>query len=110
MYVINCFNNSRRKDINILVAEDEKDIREVICKYLEAGDYEIYSAENGVKAWKIFNEIKIDLVVLDIIMPYLDGFNLLKRIRETSKVPAIFLTARGDILIPLMKKIMQKYL
>lgn len=82
--------------MNILVAEDENDIRELIASALESDDYNIYTAENGVKALKIFNEVDIDLLVLDVIMPYLDGFNLLKKIREKSNVPAIFLTARGE--------------
>lgn len=82
--------------MNILVAEDENDIRELIEQAFKCDEYNIYTAENGVKAWKIFNEIKIDLLILDVIMPYLDGFNLLKKIREKSNVPAIFLTARGE--------------
>lgn len=82
--------------MNILVAEDENDIRELIAECLECDEYNIYTAENGVKALKIFNDIKIDLLILDVIMPYLDGFNLLKKIREKSNVPAIFLTARGE--------------
>lgn len=82
--------------MNILVAEDENDIRELIAECLECDEYNIYTAENGVKALKIFNEINIDLLILDVVMPYLDGFNLLKKIRENSNVPVIFLTARGE--------------
>ena len=56
----------------------------------------MYQAENGASALEIFNNEHIDLALLDVMMPYLDGFKLLKKIRSTSEIPVIFLTARVE--------------
>lgn len=82
--------------MNILVAEDEQDIRDLIVEQLKIDGYKIYAAEDGMKALEIFQNEDIDLAVLDVMMPKLDGFNLLREIRLTNYVPVIFLTARGD--------------
>lgn len=82
--------------MNILVAEDEKDIRELIAEHLKAENYNVYCASNGVEALEIIKNSKIDIGLFDVIMPYLDGFNLLRKVREFSNIPVIFLTARGD--------------
>jgi len=82
--------------MNILVVDDEILIREVIKTYLENEKMNIYEAENGIEALRVFKEEKIDLVVLDIMMPKMDGFVALKKIRELSEVPVIMLTAMKE--------------
>lgn len=82
--------------MNVLVAEDEKDIRNLLKLHLEENDYTVFTATDGLEALAIFNNNSIDLGIFDVMMPRLDGFNLLRKIRETSQLPVIFLTARGS--------------
>ncbi len=82
--------------MNILIAEDDNDIRELIKLHLSKEDYEVFLAEDGKKAIDIFDSNNIDLAVLDIMLPFVDGFNILRHIRNTSEIPVIFLTARGN--------------
>ncbi len=82
--------------MNILVAEDENDIRNLLKLHLEQEGYAVFTAKDGVEALDIIKREAVDLAVLDVMMPRLDGFNLLRKIREFSKLPVIFLTARGD--------------
>ena len=82
--------------MNILLAEDEQDIRELITIQLQAEGYTVFAKSNGIDALKCFQSEEIDLLLLDVMLPRLDGFNLLRKIREASNVPAIFLTARGE--------------
>ncbi|MBQ9315099.1 MAG: response regulator transcription factor [Clostridia bacterium] len=81
----------------ILIVDDEARMRKLLKDFLNAGGYEIIEAENGQIALDIFksNE-KIALVLLDVMMPVLDGWSTLREIRKTSKVPVIMLTARGE--------------
>ena len=67
---------------NILVVEDDEDIIKLLKIYLEGDDYRVISAENGIDALKIIENIKVDLVVMDIMMPKMDGYELTKKIRE----------------------------
>lgn len=82
--------------MNILVAEDEKDIRNLLKLNLEQEGYCVYTAKDGIEALEVIQKESIDLAVLDVMMPRLDGFNLMRKIRESSTLPVIFLTARGD--------------
>jgi len=82
--------------LNILVAEDEQDIRDLIELHLTMEDYKVFKAEDGLEALHILKDTPIDLAILDIMMPKLDGFSLLKEIREISEIPVIFLTARDE--------------
>lgn len=82
--------------MNILVAEDEKDIRNLLKLNLEQQGYRVHAAKDGMEALDILQKEKIHLAVLDVMMPRLDGFNLLRKIREDSTLPVIFLTARGE--------------
>lgn len=84
--------------MKILVVDDEKLIRNVIKDYLEHEGYEVHEAENGNIALKVFKEEKIDLIVLDIMMPEMDGFETLKEIRKISEVSIIMLTAMKEEL------------
>ncbi len=82
--------------MNILIAEDERDIRNLVNLHLSKDGYKIFEAENGLEAINIFEKNNIDLAVLDVMMPIMDGINVLRKIRENSTIPVIFLTARGE--------------
>ncbi len=84
----------------IFVVEDEAELRENICAILELKGYDVKSAENGLEAIKMLNTINPDLIISDIMMPYLDGYELFNRIRQeerTKLIPFIFLTAKSDL-------------
>ncbi|MEG2450491.1 MAG: response regulator transcription factor [Clostridia bacterium] len=80
-------------DFNILVAEDDADIVRLIRLYLENEGYHVFWAENGKRAIEIFKSEKIDLALLDIMMPVLDGYEVTKQIRATSNIPIVILSA-----------------
>lgn len=82
----------------ILIVDDESRMRKLIKDFLAAKGYSILEAEDGEKALQIFeeNSEKISLILLDVMMPKLDGWSVLRQIRQTSKVPIIMLTARGE--------------
>ncbi len=82
----------------ILIVDDESRMRKLIKDFLVAKGYSILEAEDGEKALQIFeeNSEKISLILLDVMMPKLDGWSVLRQIRQTSKVPIIMLTARGE--------------
>lgn len=82
--------------MNILIAEDEKDLRDLLKLNLEKEGYNVICASNGEEALDLFNKNDIDIAVFDVMMPLLDGFNLLLRIRKISDIPVIMLTARSD--------------
>lgn len=80
----------------ILVVDDEAEIRGIIKTYLSSEGFNITEAGEGFKALEILNTEKIDLIILDVMMPKMDGWQLCKEIRKTSKVPIIMLTARSE--------------
>ncbi len=82
----------------ILIADDEERIRKLLKDFLIREKYRVIEAEDGEVALKTFedNKNRIDLVILDIMMPKLDGWSVLRQIRQTSKIPVIMLTARGE--------------
>lgn len=82
--------------MNILVAEDEVDIRNLLRISLTDEGYTVIPAADGLEALALLQTADIHLAVLDVMMPRLDGFNLLRKLREFSTVPVIFLTARAD--------------
>lgn len=82
--------------MRILVAEDETDIRNLIKEQLEEEGYEVLTAADGLTAKEIAKTQEIDLFLLDIMMPGLDGISLLHTIRTTSQTPVILITARGE--------------
>ena len=87
------------KDVNILVVDDNLENLKVVCSLLKEKKYLIALAENGERALKILEEIKIDLILLDIMMPEMDGFEvcrLIKKNPETENIPIIFLTAKSE--------------
>jgi DNA-binding response OmpR family regulator len=78
----------------IMIIEDEKEIRDIVGKYLEKEGYTVRLAGDGFEGLHIFNEFSPHLVVLDVMMPGISGFDVLKEIRLLSEVPVIMLTAK----------------
>ncbi|MBI4212880.1 MAG: response regulator transcription factor [Chloroflexi bacterium] len=87
--------DSHKRD-RILVMEDEEEISEIVTAYLEKEGFEVFSADDGLKGIRVFYERRPDLVILDIMMPGLDGWEVTRRIREVSDTPVIVLSARGQ--------------
>lgn len=83
--------------IKILVVDDESRMRKLVKDFLTKSNYEVLEAGDGSEALDIFYETKdISLIILDVMMPKLDGWQVCREIRETSKVPIIMLTAKAD--------------
>lgn len=80
----------------ILVVDDDAHIREVVSFALEQGGYTVVEAVDGRDAIHQFNAVKPDLMVLDIMMPELDGTEVCREIRKTSQVPIVFMSAKAD--------------
>ena len=80
--------------IRILIAEDEDPLRKMTAKYLEREGYQVYQASNGAEAKSLLENKCFDLVILDIMMPEINGWTLCEYIKSTSDIPVIFLTAR----------------
>ncbi|MBE9181726.1 response regulator [Oculatella sp. LEGE 06141] len=86
--------NSGKK---ILIVDDEAVIRRILTTRLSMVGYQVVSAADGLEALQIFTAEAPDLVVLDVMLPKLDGYGVCQKVRETSEVPIIMLTALGDI-------------
>jgi two-component system alkaline phosphatase synthesis response regulator PhoP len=83
----------------ILIAEDEKDIRELITFTLQYAGYEVLATVNGEEAWQMALKEKPDLILLDVRMPRLDGYDACRRIKAspaTKDIPVVFLSAKGQ--------------
>ena len=80
----------------VLVVDDEKSLRDFVRRNLEARHYKVLTASNGLEALAVFKTENVDLVILDLMMPHLDGLETTRRIRESSKTPIIILTALGE--------------
>ena len=85
-------------DVTVLIVDDESRMRKLIKDFLMQKNYKILEAGDGEEALKVFeeNQNKISVILLDVMMPKLDGWSVLRQIRQTSKVPIIMLTARGE--------------
>ena len=85
-------------DITVLIVDDEARMRKLVKDFLQKKDYTVLEAADGEEALQVFaeNENKISIILLDVMMPKLDGWSVLRQIRQTSKVPIIMLTARGE--------------
>ena len=81
---------------NILICDDEKDIVSALKIYLSGGDYRLFEAYNGNDALRTVEENEIHLILMDIMMPQLDGIAATARLREVSNIPIILLTAKGE--------------
>ena len=80
----------------LLIVDDEEKIREMIGKYASHEGHECVLASDGIEALKFFEKENFDVVILDVMMPNLDGYETLKRMKEIKDVPCIFLTALGQ--------------
>ena len=80
----------------LLIADDEEKIREMLGKYASHEGHDVTLASNGREALKLFENSDFDLVILDIMMPEMDGYETLKKMKEIRDVPCIFLTALGQ--------------
>jgi DNA-binding response OmpR family regulator len=80
----------------ILVVDDEPGIRSFIKKYAEFAGHEVIEAGDGMEALNVFRSQLLDIIIMDIMMPELDGFSAVNEIRKLSKVPIIMLSARGE--------------
>ena len=88
--------------MKILVVDDEQGIREVIKEYCLLEDYQVLEAENGLQAIEMVKTNDVDIIVLDIMMPKLDGYSALKEIKKIKNVPVILLSARKEEFDKLM--------
>lgn len=82
--------------MKILIAEDEKDLRKLLYDQLTDAGYDVVQASDGKLALDLFESEKPDMAILDVMMPVMDGLSVLSVIRQSSQMPVIFLTARGD--------------
>ena len=80
----------------ILVVEDEKDIQNIIKAFLENAEYKVETADDGLDAINLIQKNNYDLILLDILLPKIDGFTVCEMIRKNSNVPIIILTALTD--------------
>ena len=80
----------------ILIPDDEERIRDMIKEYVSLDNYEVEEASDGVEALNLFRENKYSLIILDVMMPKMDGWSVCREIRKVSHVPIIMLTARGE--------------
>lgn len=85
-------------EVRVLVVDDESRIRKLLKDFLGKKGYTVLEAEDGKKAIDIFEqeENKLDLIILDVMMPNMDGWSTLRTLRQTSNIPVIMLTARGE--------------
>lgn len=84
------------RDQHILVVDDDPEIRKLLDEYLEQNGYRITTAADGKEMWHQLDQVRIDLIVLDLMMPGDDGLTLCRNLRAKSQIPVIMLTARGD--------------
>ena len=80
---------------NILIVEDEKAMQDILADYMRKGGHTCFTADDGVDALMILKSSPMDLMILDVMMPHLDGFSVCKMAREMSELPIIMLTAKS---------------
>ena len=80
----------------VLIVDDEDSLLRFMKRNLEVRNFKVHSASNGLEALAIFEKESIDLIILDVMMPHMDGLETLSRIREYSKVPIVVLSALGE--------------
>ncbi len=80
----------------ILIVEDEKNMQEIIAEYMRRGGHTCFTADDGMDALLALKNNPMDLMILDIMMPHLDGFSVCKMAREMSSIPIIMLTAKSN--------------
>ena len=88
----------KKKDITILLVDDEPDILEIIRYNLTSEGYTIETAENGLEAIEQAKKVRPQLIIMDVMMPKMDGFEVCRKIRKKFSTPIIMLSARGESL------------
>lgn len=83
-------------ETKVLIVDDDTNICDLIELYIQKEGYKVFKAHNGRDALKLFAEKQVDIIVLDIMMPQMDGYEVLKEIRKSSMVPVLMLTAKGE--------------
>jgi two-component system, OmpR family, response regulator len=83
---------------HILIVDDDRDISTLLAEYLEKNGFKTFTAGDGKAMWKVLNETRVDLIVLDLSLPGEDGLTLCRNLRTHSTLPVIMLTARGEPL------------
>ncbi|MFD0590304.1 response regulator transcription factor [Paenibacillus sp. GCM10027627] len=81
---------------NLLLVEDDMLMREFITDYFKKDQWQVHEADNGKQAIELFETVSVDLIILDIMMPEMDGWSVCRRIRQKSDVPIIMITARAE--------------
>lgn len=84
------------KSLKVLIVDDEEMIRDVLREYCEFEGYEAYEAVDGMQAVQMCRDLDFDVVIMDVMMPGLDGFSAVKEIKKTKDTPVIMLSARGE--------------
>ncbi len=80
----------------IMIVDDESQMRELVRKFLEAEHYDVVEATDGIHALAIMKETSPDLLIVDVMMPFMDGFTLAAEVKRHHNIPLIFLSAKGD--------------
>lgn len=80
----------------LLIVDDEENIRRIVCKYGEFEGYKVFEAANGMEAVELCRKNSYDIIILDVMMPQLDGFSACREIRKVCNTPVIMLSARGE--------------
>ena len=81
--------------MKILIVEDEDTVRELLSEGLRSEGYEVLEADNGLDGLQMAKDLQLDLILLDLMLPEMDGMSVCRILRRTSDVPIIMLTARG---------------
>lgn len=84
------------EDVRVLIADDEKEIRDLLKKYLERELYTVDIAINGEEAIRLFEQNKYNLIILDLMMPKIDGIEVCRRLRDKTNIPILMLTAKDQ--------------
>lgn len=96
MYAANTSSERETPKRRVLVVDDEASVREVLAQYLHVEGFAVVQASNGIEALKAAEHQPPDLVILDLMLPGMDGLEVCRRLRERSAVPVLMLTARGE--------------
>ena len=80
----------------LLIVDDEENIRRIVCKYGEFEGYQVFEAANGMEAVELCRQNSYDMIIMDVMMPLLDGFSACREIRKSCETPVIMLSARGE--------------
>lgn len=83
-------------NLQVLVVDDEESLRDFVRRNLEKRGFKVFTAANGLEALAVFNRESIELVIMDVMMPNMDGLETIRRIRQTSTVPVVVLSALGE--------------